>query len=174
MRRFNSSFLSYGWGLHRTTIMGKGWLESPVLWPCIWNIFSTDGGTRHGNASFTSPYRVIDIAESPAAAKDSLTMLFAPKKLFWVLNVFTYLKICKEGTFWRGDIPQLNQKVHLEIWKCSYHLSYQWLQQYGDLWISPDRRGLLLQATTPSGSSLAGGEMHLPVFSFNFCAPLLA
>lgn len=36
-----------------------------------------------------------------AANKDSLTMLFAPENLFWVFNVCTYFKICRErgGTF---------------------------------------------------------------------------
>lgn len=97
--------------MHRTGLMGKGWLECPVLWPCIWNIFSVDKGMRDGNASFTLPCRVIDLAESPAANKDNLTMLFAPENLFWVFNVCTYFKILKEGTFWRGDIPQLNQNV---------------------------------------------------------------
>ena len=79
MRRFNSSLLRYDWGLRRIALMGKEWLEWPMLWPCIWNIFSTDGGTRDGNASFTSPYRVIDVAESPAVDKDNVTILFAPK-----------------------------------------------------------------------------------------------
>lgn len=109
MRRFNSFFLSYGWGLHKTALMGKGWLEWPVLWLRISNIFSI------GQEMATHPLyhlRVTGFAESLAADKDNLTIVFCTKKLFWVFSECTRLKICGEHTFWRGAFPQSDQNVH--------------------------------------------------------------
>lgn len=139
---------------------------------CCDHVSETSSVQMEGQEMATLP--LCHLIESLTLQSDQLLIkatwqcFFAPQKLFWVLNVCTYLKICKESTFWREDIPQLNQNVHLEIWKRSYHLSYQGLQEYGDLSVSPDQRGLLLQATTASGSPLAGGEMRLPVFLLIF------